>query len=315
MADRFTDSEISNAIRLDQPLSSHKGPVARWQRKALETSSNNSFLNISGTKRPATSTSLTGSKRLNLSGTLGRTPNKQSKTPSKSPGRFDLTPGGTRRTPTRSDGADRFIPCRNAIDFEASRFLLQRGDFTDNTSSNTLSPSQLQFQKRMAESLCGTDMERSKIISFRQKAPAASEAHSNGLKVLYSQSPAVASKNNARHIPQAPDRILDAPDIVNDYYLNLLDWSCNNHLAVALGPHIYLWNAATGEIQQLMELEAPEDYVCSVKWIKEGNILAIGNSLGEASLWDVEQMKKIRTMPGHTDRIGVLSWNEVRFEI
>ena len=67
----------------------------------------------------------------------------------------------------------------------------------------------------------------------------------------------------------------------------------------------------TGEIQQLMELESPEDYVCSVKWIKEGNILAVGNLSGEVSLWDVEQMKKMRTMTGHADRVGALCWNEV----
>ena len=66
-----------------------------------------------------------------------------------------------------------------------------------------------------------------------------------------------------------------------------------------------------GEIQQLLELQSPEDYVCSVKWIKEGNVLAVGNFFGEIALWDVEQMKKMRTMTGHTDRIGSLSWNEV----
>ena len=41
MAERSTDNELSNAIRMDQTLSSAKGPVARWQRKALETSCNN----------------------------------------------------------------------------------------------------------------------------------------------------------------------------------------------------------------------------------------------------------------------------------
>ena len=43
-----------------------------------------------------------------------------------------------------------------------------------------------------------------------------------------------------------------------------------------------------------MELESPEDYVCSVKWIKEGNVLAVGNLFGEIALYDVEQMKKMR---------------------
>lgn len=38
-----------------------------------------------------------------------------------------------------------------------------------------------------------------------------------------------------RRIPALPERILDAPDLVDDYYLNLLDWSkSSNKLAVCL---------------------------------------------------------------------------------
>ena len=29
-------------------------------------------------------------------------------------------------------------------------------------------------------------------------------------------------------MPTTQERILDAPDLVDDYYLNLLDWSSNN---------------------------------------------------------------------------------------
>ena len=45
MAEGPSESELSNAIRLDQSLAAVKIPVARWQRKALETSCNNSSLN------------------------------------------------------------------------------------------------------------------------------------------------------------------------------------------------------------------------------------------------------------------------------
>ena len=38
-----------------------------------------------------------------------------------------------------------------------------------------------------------------------------------------------------RQISALPERILDAPDLVDDYYLNLLDWSKScNKLAVSL---------------------------------------------------------------------------------
>ena len=52
----------------------------------------------------------------------------------------------------------------------------------------------------------------------------------------------------------------------------------NNHLAVALGGHVYLWNAGTGDIRPLLEMEDQEEYVSSVSWIKEGNVLAVGTS-------------------------------------
>lgn len=66
--------------------------------------------------------------------------------------------------------------------------------------------------------------------------------------------------------------------------LNLLDWSVNNHLAVCLGPSVYLWNASNGEINQLLQLENPEEYVGAVSWIKEGNYLAVGTSTGEVQV-------------------------------
>ena len=66
---------------------------------------------------------------------------------------------------------------------------------------------------------------------------------------------------------QAPERILDAPELLDDYYLNLLDWGCNNVVAVALGPTVYLWNAGSGDIQQLCQTsEDSDDFITSVAW-------------------------------------------------
>ena len=35
-----------------------------------------------------------------------------------------------------------------------------------------------------------------------------------------------------RHIPSSPDRILDAPVLIDDYYLYLLDWSSTNIVSI-----------------------------------------------------------------------------------
>lgn len=87
-----------------------------------------------------------------------------------------------------------------------------------------------------------------------------------------------------------------------------MDWSPNNILAVALSANVYLWNAGTGTIEQLFELEG-NDYVCSVAWIQEGPYLAVGTTLGNTELWDCSQMKRVRVMNGHAARIGSLAWN------
>ena len=46
---------------------------------------------------------------------------------------------------------------------------------------------------------------------------------------------APARRANRRYISQNPERILDAPELMDDFYLNLLDWNSDNVLAVALG--------------------------------------------------------------------------------
>jgi WD40 repeat protein len=76
--------------------------------------------------------------------------------------------------------------------------------------------------------------------------------------------------------------------------LNLIDWSPHNILAVALNTNVYLWNAGTGNIQQLLTLEG-SDFVCSVNWIQEGNCLAVGTSMGVVQVCYV--MQRISVYP------------------
>ena len=115
-----------------------------------------------------------------------------------------------------------------------------------------------------------------------------------------------------RRISSNPSRILDAPELVDDYYLNLISWSKTNVLAVALGQCLYLWNASSGSINHLLTLEGQEDYVTSVSWAtRDGNhdYIAVGTNDSAVQLWDTEAGKKIRTLGGHTSRVGSLAWN------
>lgn len=44
--------------------------------------------------------------------------------------------------------------------------------------------------------------------------------------------------------------MLDAPQLQDDFYLNLVDWSSLNVLAVGLGACVYLWSACTSKVRE-----------------------------------------------------------------
>lgn len=133
--------------------------------------------------------------------------------------------------------------------------------------------------------------------------------------MLYSQNragpgSAPSSLRSYRHIPSAPERILDAPDLLDDYYLNIMDWGASNILAIALTQTLYLWNAATGDITELMSVADADDYITSVSWIQDtGSHLAIGTASAQTQLWDVAAQRQVRSMGGHSARVSALSWN------
>lgn len=233
-------NEMNSLINMDGPLT--KGPLARWQKKALESSSNSSNDTINSSKHMSSFTALankiTPSKRATGSDVVRVNKKTPSKTPSKSKSPSRST------TPTPNDGAktpgggDRFIPSRSASNFELAHYKLNTEEIPVD------SPTQKEYQRVMGENLHGNDINKQRILSYQKKAPAAPEGFQNPMKVLYVHTKTPASvKSSSRYIPQAPDRILDAPDIVDDYYLNLIDWSPNNILAAALGSTVYLWNA------------------------------------------------------------------------
>ena len=79
---------------------------------------------------------------------------------------------------------------------------------------------------------------------------------------------------------------LDAPDIVDDYYLTLLDWGSNNVLVIALGNTVYLWDGSNGSTSELVTIEDEDGSVTSVNWAPDGQHIAIGMNNSEIQLWD-----------------------------
>ncbi|EPS70059.1 hypothetical protein M569_04702, partial [Genlisea aurea] len=111
-----------------------------------------------------------------------------------------------------------------------------------------------------------------------------------------------------RKVPRSPYKVLDAPALQDDFYLNLVDWSSHNVLAVGLGNCVYLWHASSSKVVKLCDLGA-DDSVCSVGWSHRGTHLAVGSSNGKLQLWDASHCKRIRSMEGHRLRVGALAWS------
>ncbi|VAI92854.1 unnamed protein product [Triticum turgidum subsp. durum] len=85
-------------------------------------------------------------------------------------------------------------------------------------------------------------------------------------------------KKAPRKVPKTPHKVLDAPSLQDDFYLNLVDWSSQNMLAVGLGTCVYLWSASSCKVTKLCDL-GPRDSVCAVHWTREGSYLAVDTNL------------------------------------
>ncbi|KAH8710209.1 WD40-repeat-containing domain protein [Phaeosphaeriaceae sp. PMI808] len=127
--------------------------------------------------------------------------------------------------------------------------------------------------------------------------------------IKYSSQRMLLSPQRApRAVSKVPYKVLDAPDLADDFYLNLVDWGSQNTLGVGLGSCVYMWNSSSGRVTKLCELA--DDVVTSVNWIQRGSHIAIGTNRGQVQIWDANLQRRLRTMTGHTARVGALAWNE-----
>lgn len=85
---------------------------------------------------------------------------------------------------------------------------------------------------------------------------------------------------------QKSERTLDAPDLVDDFYLNLLDWGSSNVISIALGSTVYLWDASDGSTSELVTVDEECGPVTSVKWAPDGKHIALGLNNSDVQLWD-----------------------------
>jgi cell division cycle 20-like protein 1 (cofactor of APC complex) len=84
--------------------------------------------------------------------------------------------------------------------------------------------------------------------------------------------------NDVRKIAKTPFKVLDAPNLQDDFYLNLLEWSSQNVLSVALESSLYFWNANTNRVTKFCDLNPHT--ISSINWNDNGSHISIGTSKG-----------------------------------
>ena len=123
-----------------------------------------------------------------------------------------------------------------------------------------------------------------------------------------------------RKISIKPYKELPAPNLMDDFYLNLLDWSSKNQIAVGCTSSVILWNNNKTQSEALFTYDQIEQsnlsnnennykYVSSLIWSEDGDKLAVGNSIGLVEIYDINKKKLICSYKGHSCRVGVVSWN------
>ncbi len=135
-------------------------------------------------------------------------------------------------------------------------------------------------------------------------------------EILLTPISALASKNDApvhseKAIPTVPFRVLDAPNLKDDYYCSVLAYSYTCHtLAVALTQKVYLWTEQYGVRYPPLPPTRPTNFVTDLAFSSEPGgraILAAARNSGTVMLWSLLESRPRFEAP-HSCAASCVSW-------
>jgi cell division cycle protein 20 (cofactor of APC complex) len=160
------------------------------------------------------------------------------------------------QVPTKKPALDRFIPLRSKND-DAVRldFLGEKENCSENHQGK-----QVQIASKQNKG-------KQRLLRFngQNKASRREEDYIEDLTMKG----LIRINRSAKKAPKQPrkaEKVLDAPGLVNDYYLNLIDWGKNNMLGVCLGEGAFVWNASTQEGHQFYTSDNSLMIPTSIAW-------------------------------------------------
>lgn len=182
---------------------------------------------------------------------------------------------------------DRYIPARHS----AAEHAIAQQSLLGQLAEGEAAAGRSAYQSVLAQELLSNGDERA-ILSNRRA------------RKFVTLSPLSKQICRAAHIKA--DKVLDAPDMQDNFYYDLLDWSSNNILAVALEKSIIFYDTET---ENISKIEA-SNFVSAVRWSPNGRYLATATEDGAFTVFDWKRLRTVYTLvPQHGHRIAALSWN------
>lgn len=224
----------------------------------------------------------------------------------------------TRVAHNRRNGGDRFIPLRPEVEHTNRGYFFQD---KENICSNTAANNEIcegsqnsliasddapqKSKKRLLQFVRKDTLERSDKVSDERDEFTKELANKGLIKKGRPE------KRIGKGTTKA-ERVLDAPGLVDDYYLNLIDWGRNGLLAVCLGDGAFVWNPSTQEGRQFYTAEGTLNIPTSLCWsATSDNMIALGFSDSQVHVRDFEKDVLLRKYFDHWERVSAISWNPV----
>ena len=111
-----------------------------------------------------------------------------------------------------------------------------------------------------------------------------------------------------KSIPKTAYKVLDAPNLRDDFYLHLIDWSKQDIVAVSLDHKLYTWNAKYSQVSFISDLEDYYNYYSSLSFNNDGKLLICSSNDGNIFIKNIEKSKNVKTFRNlSSGRICVIS--------
>ena len=111
-----------------------------------------------------------------------------------------------------------------------------------------------------------------------------------------------------KSIPKIAYKVLDAPNLRDDFYLHLVDWSKEDIIAVGLDSKLYTWNSKISEVSLLSDLDDFYNYYSSLAYNNDGKYLINCSNDGTIYARNMQKSKNVKIFKDLSEgRICVVS--------